>query len=352
MGEFTVSVRHGVLSHLEKLEASAHTAALEQGERRQHAEKVARMEARIQELKRQRDQLRAKLNACRSRFNRHKDSAESNSQAAAPTELSQQALLEWKMGNVKGLLQLFRLTGFSGRLTQHRACLCITTAFQGTYLDSYHLDLLMQEPVQIQHHSVPAFIPLEQIAAKYLQTDLKRFLSELSDHLNAYAGRKFQAEQLKEHFAAFLKGPLRGNSLHNLLEFSYGVSEAAPFPFTVKLIYGDPVSTLPTEATVTCEGERAAARGLVESGVTTPQPRHTEHRHFNCPSAWLGGNNRSEVTCSGREKRADLAERGPLPSDSLALVVPLLQQKTRLALPQRWQPFIRPGCSRNLSTRP
>ncbi|XP_044306220.1 centromere protein O isoform X2 [Varanus komodoensis] len=253
MGEFTVSVRHGVLSHLEKLEASAHTAALEQGERRQHAEKVARMEARIQELKRQRDQLRAKLNACRSRFNRHKDSAESNSQAAAPTELSQQALLEWKMGNVKGLLQLFRLTGFSGRLTQHRACLCITTAFQGTYLDSYHLDLLMQEPVQIQHHSVPAFIPLEQIAAKYLQTDLKRFLSELSDHLNAYAGRKFQAEQLKEHFAAFLKGPLRGNSLHNLLEFSYGVSEAAPFPFTVKLIYGDPVSTLPTEATVTCE---------------------------------------------------------------------------------------------------
>uniref|UniRef100_A0A8D2KR05 Centromere protein O n=1 Tax=Varanus komodoensis TaxID=61221 RepID=A0A8D2KR05_VARKO len=271
----------GVLSHLEKLEASAHTAALEQGERRQHAEKVARMEARIQELKRQRDQLRAKLNACRSRVG----ASRTLTSGVCPSgqRVSEQLPLPSRGSSVHGCF----LLGFSGRLTQHRACLCITTAFQGTYLDSYHLDLLMQEPVQIQHHSVPAFIPLEQIAAKYLQTDLKRFLSELSDHLNAYAGRKFQILlRLQEHFAAFLKGPLRGNSLHNLLEFSYGVSEAAPFPFTVKLIYGDPVSTLPTEATVTCEGERAAARGLVESGVTTPQPRHTEHRHFNCPSSF------------------------------------------------------------------
>ena len=64
-------------------------------------------------------------------------------------------------------------------------------------MDSYYLDLLAKPEVQIHRHSVPVFIPLEQIAKKYLQTDIRRFLSVLSDHLNAYAGRRYQADQLQ-----------------------------------------------------------------------------------------------------------------------------------------------------------
>lgn len=91
----------------------------------------------------------------------------------------------------------FCLQGLSGKLTRGGACLCISTAFEGTYLDSYYLHLRIKQPVQIQHHTVPAFIPLKQIADEYLQTDIKHFFSVLSDHLNAYVGRKFQAEQLQ-----------------------------------------------------------------------------------------------------------------------------------------------------------
>lgn len=59
------------------------------------------------------------------------------------------------------------------------------------------MDLLIKPLVKIQRHSVPVFIPLEQIAKKYLQTDIRRFLSVLSDHLNAYVGRRHQADQLE-----------------------------------------------------------------------------------------------------------------------------------------------------------
>lgn len=69
-------------------------------------------------------------------------------------------------------------------------------------MDSYYLDLLTKPEVQIYRHSVPIFIPLQQIAKKYLQTDIRRFLSVLSDHLNAYVGRRYQADQLQVPVAA------------------------------------------------------------------------------------------------------------------------------------------------------
>lgn len=81
-------------------------------------------------------------------------------------------------------------------------CFCISTAYESTYLDSYYVHLLVKPEVQIHQHSVPTFIPLEQIAKKYLQTDIGRFLSVLSDHLNGYAGRKYQADQLEVPVAA------------------------------------------------------------------------------------------------------------------------------------------------------
>ncbi|XP_061481827.1 centromere protein O isoform X2 [Rhineura floridana] len=254
MGEAAASLSGGILSHLEKLEASAHKVALKKRELRQHEENVNRMKVRIQELRCRRDELRTKLKVCHSRVVGIKDKTKSDSLTSQATETSQQALLEWKIENAKGLLKVFRLTGLSGKLTKQGVCLYISTAFEGNYLDSYYLDLHMQQPIRIQRHSVPAFIPLEQIAHKHLQTDTKRFLSVLSNHLNAYAGRKFQADQLQERFAAFLEGRLQGNSLYNLLEFNYGVSgEGKTFPFTAKLTYGDPMSALPTEVTVTCK---------------------------------------------------------------------------------------------------
>ncbi|XP_066482749.1 centromere protein O [Tiliqua scincoides] len=264
MGEAKTSLRSGtlagVLSHLENLEARAHKAGLKQGEMRERQENVARLKERIQELKCQRDELKTKLDVYRSLPEECKGTTRRGRQTFQATEARRQVLLEWKIVNLKGLLQVFHLTGLSGKLTKHGACLCISTAFEGTYLGSYYLDLILQQPVRIQRHSIPAFIPLEQIAHENLQTDITRFLSLLSDHLNAFAGRKFQADQLQECFATFLEGPLQGNSLYNMLEFSYSTEEGRKtFPFTAKLIYGDLVRTLPTEVTVTCKEDAPAS---------------------------------------------------------------------------------------------
>nr|XP_009686488.1 PREDICTED: centromere protein O isoform X1 [Struthio camelus australis] len=187
--------QHGVLSHLETLEARAHELALKQEETEQQEEKLARLKARVQELRLQRDELRAKVDLQQKRLLGKEGVMTSGVPDAA--QPSDRAVLEWKIKTVQAMLQVFYLTGISGKLTKRGVCFCISTAYEGTYLDSYYVDLIIKPAVQIHRHSVPVFIPLEQLAKKYLQTDIKRFLSVLSDHLNAYVGRRYQADQLQ-----------------------------------------------------------------------------------------------------------------------------------------------------------
>lgn len=98
--------------------------------------------------------------------------------------------------HLRGIVSLFA-SGLSGKLTSRGVCVCISTAFEGNLLDSYFVDLVIEKPLRIHHHSIPVFIPLEKIAAKYLQTDLQHFLFSLCEALNAYSGRKYQADRLQ-----------------------------------------------------------------------------------------------------------------------------------------------------------
>ncbi|XP_015715154.1 centromere protein O [Coturnix japonica] len=238
---------NGVLGYLEMLEAQAHELGLKQEEKEQQEKKLATLKARVQELRARRDELRVKVELQEKRL------LDKKGVVTAPTQPSPQSVLEWKLKSIKAMLQVFYLTGISGKLTKQGVCFCISTAYEGTYFDSYYVDLLIKPEVQIQRHSVPVFIPLEQIAKKYLQTDIRRFLSVLSDHLNAYVGRRHQADQLEEHFSDCIEGTLQRNSLCNLLVFNYAVSSnSKTFPFNVRLLYGDLCSSLPTEAIISC----------------------------------------------------------------------------------------------------
>lgn len=156
-----------------------------------------------------------------------------------------------------GIVLLFA-SGLSGKVTSRGACVCISTAFEGNLLDSYFVDLVIQKPLRIHHHSIPVFIPLEKIAAKYLQTDIQHFLFSLCEYLNAYSGRKYQADQLQSDFTALLTGPLQRNSLCNLLSFTYKVNlEDQSFPFCARFLYKDLTRTLPTDVTITYQGVEA-----------------------------------------------------------------------------------------------
>lgn len=76
-------------------------------------------------------------------------------------------------------------------------CFCISTAFEGTYLDSYYIQVNNLKNPQVFRHSIPAFIPLSDLAKEHLPADLKKLLNVLYERLNGYAGRKFQADHME-----------------------------------------------------------------------------------------------------------------------------------------------------------
>ncbi|ERE67351.1 centromere protein O-like protein [Cricetulus griseus] len=240
----------GVLAYLERLEAQMNRSSRKSEELTVHT-KESSQRTKIHELRRQRDKLRAEVKRRQARIKASLDNEDPN----RTVELSEQEDLARQWGNVKDILQAYRFTGLSGKLTSRGVCVCISTAFEGNLLDSYFVDLVMEKPLRIHHHSIPVFIPLERIATEYLQTDIQRFLFSLCEYLNAYSGRKYQTDQLETDFSAFLTGPLQRNALCNLLSFTYKVDQGhQTFSFSATLLYEDLTAALPTGVTVMCPG--------------------------------------------------------------------------------------------------
>uniref|UniRef100_A0A8C3W0F4 Centromere protein O n=1 Tax=Catagonus wagneri TaxID=51154 RepID=A0A8C3W0F4_9CETA len=241
----------GVLAHLERLETQMNRShkKLEEAQSAQAVESA--LGTKIQKLRCLRDKLRAEVRERQARVKASTADVEPDQ----TLDISEQEILERRQENLKAILQAYRFTGISGKLTSRGVCVCISTAFEGNLLDSYFVDLVMQKPVRIHHHSIPVFIPLEEISAKYLETNIQHFLFILSEHLNAYSGRKYQADRLQSDFAALLAGPLQRNSLCSVLSFTYNVElKGRSFPFGARLLYKDLTAALPTDVSVTYQG--------------------------------------------------------------------------------------------------
>ncbi|XP_048155708.1 centromere protein O [Corvus hawaiiensis] len=244
----------GMLAHLEMLEFRAHREAVEQEEKERREEKSAFLNSKIRELRLQRDQLREKLELLEKALG--KEGIPSDPALPDPREV-----LEWKIRNLRELLQVFQLTGVSGKLSKHGISFSFHTAFEGSFLDRFHLELLVRpesREFRIQRHSIPPFIPLEQLARKFLPSDLRGFLDVLFQHLNAFVGRRHQLEQFQEQFSEWIQGIPHRNSLCNLLSFQYGIpGKSGGASFRARLLYADPCRSLPSEVAVS--GSAAAA---------------------------------------------------------------------------------------------
>ncbi|XP_064191292.1 centromere protein O isoform X2 [Anguilla rostrata] len=220
----------GVLKHLNVLEVEALALSGRQQLCLQQQSRVDDLRIMVEKLRAHRDMLkaRAKTNmvrgawgavsgynmrpsvmfAVRTTFNslqhlkavadqRNVDCNEDDISAggSSRTAQSQLSFLVARRTQVKDLLQAHHFIGGYDVTETGRGkgvYISIATAFEGLYLETYNLELDLGHVVQICRHNIPPFIPLEKLAQVHLQTDLMDFLSALSDHLNAFAGRRQQ----------------------------------------------------------------------------------------------------------------------------------------------------------------
>ncbi|XP_078062622.1 centromere protein O isoform X2 [Mustelus asterias] len=220
------------------------------------AQVVQQKTAVIQRLRSKRDALRTRVTA---------QSAGpmldilADTQAALTPQLDQvdvsTTLLKERVETLQDILEAYHLTGISAKVRELNSAFtfCINTAYEGSYLDSYYLDIQTQHPRKIICHNIPAFIPVEQMARTYLELDLRRFMDLLCDALNAYTSRRYQVEQLQELHSMFLTGQVQRNAAYNLLKFRYPIlCGDMEQDVQVKLVYKDLACYLPTGVTLTC----------------------------------------------------------------------------------------------------
>jgi len=146
----------------------------------------------------------------------------------------------------------YRLAGKSVFvLEDHRLGIRLETSFNGKYYESYYVILNYNdnhaEKLSIFKHTIPYFIPHENILKHYLNKNIKVYIDELSDYLHAYVSRREQFNEVKLKYGDKLND-IYTNGACDLIKFKYKHNLAEPICYTVDLIFEDPKSFLAKKA--------------------------------------------------------------------------------------------------------
>lgn len=105
-------------------------------------------------------------------------------------------------------------------------CISLATAYNDVFMETYNLELNLKSKLTIGRHDIPPFIPLKKLEGENnLQTDLRSFLDTLSQHLNAYVGRKEQLRLVKVSVLVLF------SSWHFVLHITIQVTNTSSFLF-------------------------------------------------------------------------------------------------------------------------
>ncbi|XP_054469951.1 centromere protein O [Anoplopoma fimbria] len=247
----------GVLSHLSLLEVQARSRKTQP----QRPSQLKELKAKVEALMTQRDQLRAetethqnlkKLRASMDKQCTHEEDEEEGMDE--DSENSNLLRLMARQTQLKDLLHAHHIIGGYNVIKTHQGkgvCVSMATAYEGVCLETYNLEINLKPTVRISRHNVPPFIPLNDLTERSnMQTDLRTLLDPLSQHLNAFAGRRQQLKLLKElHKSVEV---MESNVLCSLLVLMFTVPREKT-AVLCSLDYTDRTRCLPTRVHFECD---------------------------------------------------------------------------------------------------
>ncbi|XP_040916175.1 centromere protein O [Toxotes jaculatrix] len=238
----------GVLSHLSLLEVQARSRKA----RPQQRSRVKELKAETEALMIQRDQLKAEIQTLKSlqklRMGMDKQGTqEEEEEMDEDSENSQLLQLMARHTQLNDLLHAHHLIGGYNIIKTRQGkgvCVSVATAYEGVYLDTYNLEIDLKPVLRIIRHNIPPFIPLNSLAEQSnMQENIRPFLDTLSQHLNAFAGRKQQLKLIKEQHKSI--EVMESNALCSILVLMFTVPRKKTAVLCT-LDYTDHTRSLPT----------------------------------------------------------------------------------------------------------
>lgn len=196
----------GVLGQLSRLQVEARSRKAQPRPR----SRVKELRAEVEALRVQRDQLKAEiethktLQKLRSSMDKRcaQGGEEEEEEMDEDSEDSKLLRLMARHTQLKDLLYAHHVVGGYNIIKTREGkgvCVSLATAYEGVCLETYNLELDLRPTLRISRHNIPPFIPLNSLAEQsHMQTNMRTFLDTLSQHLNAFAGRKHQQKLVKE----------------------------------------------------------------------------------------------------------------------------------------------------------
>ncbi|CAH1247836.1 CENPO [Branchiostoma lanceolatum] len=125
------------------------------------------------------------------------------------------------------------------------SCVSVTwgTFYSGQYRETYQAHINVSDSLKINQHTLPIFLPLEELSSAHLNSDLKRFLWAVGDHLNAYVSRREQLAQAKTAHPDLLQTEVEASAGFDLLKLTLTAQRQQ---FNTTLVYKGGLNTRPT----------------------------------------------------------------------------------------------------------
>lgn len=212
------------------------------------------LEKEVEKLQKQKEELMQKLKEAKVKTVKEVmlDSMENKVIAHKTKSLTDEMVDKVPLVVRKRKLALLQVTqaicGFSCFPHGEELVIRLETCFQGVYYEHYQIYLALDksEKLKIPHHTIPYFIPLETIKAKYLNSDIKTFIHIISEYLNCYVSRRQQLMQLSDG----VKVKLRRLQTSNASDYTIIEVEHEDNKYFLQIYYEDMLVTYPTRVDI------------------------------------------------------------------------------------------------------
>eukprot|EP00128_Syssomonas_multiformis_P002455 Colp12_sorted_trinity150504_noHs@4238 len=240
-------IHQGSLQQLQMLHQNVERLGNIQKSTIKNDEELDSLRATLTELQEKHLKLKLKLMqvSCSKMSEKIEEAGKPNDKVPVPD--THQVIKNIKKRKIEELQDSYRLAGrtivpLGNRKFEWR----FDTAYEERYFESYYVFVQVhatENTLSVYKHTLPYFIPLDNLVKRFLNNDTKKFLSVIQDHLNALVSRRQQLVQLQEAFS-LVEPEVKSNGAFNLSRISLKAVEAVAVDLVVS--YERLTSTLPS----------------------------------------------------------------------------------------------------------
>ncbi|CAI2180933.1 12032_t:CDS:2, partial [Funneliformis geosporum] len=147
------------------------------------------------------------------------------------------------------ILNAYRLSGITiFSVKGNRTGIRFETFYRAKYREPYYIILEQSQDDQLSvfRHTIPHFIPINELEATYMNKDLRKFANIIGDYLQSFVTRREELNTLLESGKATEP---KANHAYSVIEFTIPLKDSTTL-VEVNLTYDDLKSPHPTNAVI------------------------------------------------------------------------------------------------------